>query len=118
MKRKFISVLFVLVASVFNTTAYAQYVGPSTSSSGRSIADILKNPIDEQRVVLEGFILKKIAHEKYLFTDRTSQIRIDVDDDEMPLGKIDEKTKVKIYGEVDADNFGAPHIDVSSVVLQ
>lgn len=46
-----------------------------------SIAEILKQPVDDQLVVLRGFIVKKVGNEKYLFSDGKSEIRGDIDDE-------------------------------------
>src|SRR5262245_46263679 len=70
---------FVLVASLATAASLAQYAGPSTAPQFRAIADILKNPVDDAQVVLEGYVSKQVSKEKYLFTDGQSEIRVEID---------------------------------------
>lgn len=63
-------------------------------------------------VVLEGFIVKKVGNEKYIFTDGTGEIRIDLDDKYLPGQPFDDKTKVQLRGEVEKDFLDSPEIDV------
>lgn len=62
-------------------------------------------------------ILKKIAHEKYLFSDGSAEIvaEIDDDDDDFRVGPIDESVTVLIRGEVDTGLTRAPEIEVKSI---
>jgi uncharacterized protein (TIGR00156 family) len=97
--------------------AFAQYAGPSTAKSPKptsyaSVAEILKNPVDDIRVTLQGTLVSKVGHEKYLFSDGTGQIRVEIDDDKFPKTRVDEKTRVTIEGEVEKDLLQSPEIDV------
>lgn len=119
MRNKFILVLSMLAATVFSAGhSYAQYVGPTNQNSGRTVADILKSPLDDQRVVLDGFISRKIGYEKYMFTDETGEILIDIDAEKFPTVSVDDKTKVQIHGNIDVESFGAPYIDVDAVIIK
>ena len=82
-----------------------------------SIAEILKQPVDDQPVVLRGFIVKKVGNEKYLFSDGKSEIRVDIDDKIFVNTKVDAKTKVEIRGEVEKDFLETPEIDVDVLTL-
>lgn len=118
MLNKFIAItalLFTQITLIDN--AQAKYVGP-TNNSGGTISDILKNPLDDQRVILNGFIIKKIGHEKYLFKDETGEIRIDIDDEKMPAVRIDHTSKVQIHGDVDVENHRSPQIDVDAIIIK
>lgn len=108
----------LLVSTVMVSNAHAQYVGPSHNNKAGSVADILKSPVDDQRVVLEGVILKKVGHEKYIFSDGSAEIRIDIDDEKMPTTRIDDKTKVQIHGDVDIESYRSPQIDVDAIILR
>jgi uncharacterized protein (TIGR00156 family) len=69
-------------------------------------------------VVLEGYITQKIGHELYLFKDDTGVVHIDLDDDDWPhQTTVNEKTKVRIFGEVDKKRNGAVEIDVDHVTV-
>lgn len=102
--------------------AVAQYAGPSTAKSAKptsyaSVAEILKNPVDDIRVTLQGTLVSKVGHEKYLFSDGTGQIRVEIDDDKFPRTRVDEKTRVTIEGEVEKDLLQSPQIDAKRVTV-
>lgn len=109
----------VVVATVFAVsipaTVSAQYVGPSTLNTPMSVADILKKPVDDQDVVLSGFITKKVGKEKYMFSDGTGEIRVEIEAEDFPAQKIDAKTRVEIRGEVEIDFMQSPEIDVKRI---
>ncbi len=111
-------VLTVLAASaLFASAASAQYVGPSTTPSYETIADVLKNPVDDAPVTLSGYLVKQVGNEKYLFSDGQSEIRVDIDHKHLPATPIDERTRVQIRGEVEKDFLQSPEIDVESVQI-
>ncbi len=51
----------------------AQYTGPSTHHAPATVAEILKNPVDDQDVVLRGHLLRKVGNEKYIFSAGTDR---------------------------------------------
>jgi uncharacterized protein (TIGR00156 family) len=120
MTRTFKQISLALAAvSIFSfaSVASAQYVGPSSQTAPRSVADILKNPVDDQAVVLRGFILRKVGNEKYIFSDGTAEIRVDIDNKLFPLEKIDDKVKVELRGEVEKEFMETPEIDVDVLMV-
>ena len=105
-------------AALLAGAAQAQYVGPSTGPDApKSIAAILKNPVDDQAVVLRGYLLRKVGNEKYTFSDGTAEIRVEIDDKVFMNRKIDAKTQVEIRGEVEKDFMETPEIDVSVLTV-
>lgn len=92
--------------------AQAQFTGPGAQATPENVAAIVKNPVDDQKVRLQGFILRKVAHEKYIFSDGTAEIRVEIDDDKFPPQPITEKTKVEIDGEVEKDFMESVEIEV------
>lgn len=104
-------ILFVL-GFALSSSAFAQYAGPSTILTYTKVADVLSKAVDDSPVVLEGFLVKKVASEKYLFKDSTGEIRVDIDSKYFPNTLVDEKTKVKIRGEFEKDFLVSPEIDV------
>ena len=99
-------------------SAQAQYVGPTTGPvAPANVAAILKNPVDDQAVVLRGNLLRKVGNEKYTFSDGTAEIRVDIDDKVFMNRKIDAKTQVEIRGEVEKDFMESPEIDVDVLTL-
>jgi uncharacterized protein (TIGR00156 family) len=118
MKNTHIAALIVAASAIgFSAAASAQYVGPTTQVTNTSIAQILKNPVDDQPVVLRGYIVKKVGNEKYMFSDGTSEIRVDIDDKRFANIKVDAKTKVEIRGEVEKDFMETPEIDVDVLTV-
>ncbi len=104
--------------------AYGQYIGPSdvktspkSSYSPSNVAVIKANAKDEQKISLEGRITRKLDAEKYMFSDGTGEIRIEIDDDEFPKTPINAETKVKIEGEVDIHNSKNADIDVDRLTI-
>lgn len=95
--------------------AFAQYTGPGPAPL--TVAQILKNPQDDQFVTLQGHIVQRQGNERYLFSDGTGQIQLEIDQKYFPAQNIDEKTRVEISGEVEKDFFEALEIDVKSVKI-
>lgn len=117
MNRTRIAILVAAAAIVCAQTAHAQYAGPGSQPSHATVAEILKNPVDDQPVVLRGLLTKQVSKEKYLFSDGTGEIRVDIDNKRMAGQRIDEKTKVELHGEVEKDFLESPEIDVDSITV-
>ncbi|GAA4033929.1 NirD/YgiW/YdeI family stress tolerance protein [Actimicrobium antarcticum] len=111
------AIFATLLAASLAPIAHAQYVGPSTQKVSISIADILNNPVDNQEVVSRGFLISKVGTEKYLFSDGISQIRVEIDTEDFPAQKIDDKTHIEIRGEVEKDYLESPEIDVKHITI-
>ena len=97
--------------------AWAEYVGPSERASAASVAAILKNPVDDQRVTLQGYILREIGDDLYVFSDGTGEINADIDRKRFPSQPISEKTRVEIQGKVDTHRKKAVDIDVHKLTV-
>jgi uncharacterized protein (TIGR00156 family) len=124
MKSKFIFLaLFSTCVSLSTGSAMAQYTGSSATRGGfqgpgsasdqpMSVANILRNPVDDLRVTLRGNIILKIGGDKYVFSDGTGEIRVDIDNSEWPAEPVNEKTTVEIIGKVDVEFMRPTEIDV------
>lgn len=108
---------FLIATTLAASAALAQYTGPSSTTQYRSIADVLKNPVDDAAVTLEGHLIKQVGKEKYLFSDGTSEIRVEIDAKDFPPTPIDEKTLVQIRGEIEKDFLTSPEIDVDTLTI-
>jgi uncharacterized protein (TIGR00156 family) len=98
----------------FSGEAFAQhggYTGPSITKS--SVAEALKLR-DDSAVVLEGKIAKSLGGEKYLFTDATGSITVEIDNEDWRGVSVNENDTVVIKGEIDKDLMSV-EIDVDSV---
>lgn len=123
MKKALMTALVVASSAAF-APAFAQFqgasagggfTGPGSANSANTVADILKNPVDDQRVTLRGNITRHIGGDKYMFSDGTGEIRVDIDDHEFPPQPINEKTTVEISGKVDTDFMQPIEVDVKTV---
>lgn len=69
---------------------------------------------DDTPVVLQGTIVKRIKGDIYEFRDATGSMKVEIDDEDFPPMEINDKTRVKLTGEVDRDLVGR-EIDVEFV---
>ncbi|WP_420177809.1 YgiW/YdeI family stress tolerance OB fold protein [Kerstersia gyiorum] len=92
----------------------AQYVGPGVAATP-DVRAILAQPQDDQWVILKGHLLRKTGKERYVFSDGTGEIQVEIDDKDFPREPVDEKTLVEISGEVDTGLTRPPEIDVDVV---
>ena len=113
-KSKIWTAAIVLATASLGFSAQAQYTGPSDRHAA-TVTSILEQPKDDQDVVVQGKLLRKTGDEKYLFSDGTGEIIVEIDDDDMPREAVDEKTMVELRGEVDTGRNRPPEIDVDSV---
>ncbi|MES2883692.1 MAG: NirD/YgiW/YdeI family stress tolerance protein [Pseudomonadota bacterium] len=104
--------LLILAPLTVAGLAQAQYIGPGTTRAPGSLTELLQNPTDGQSVQLRGRLLQKLNHNKYLFSDGKSQIRVEIEADVFPKQAIDDKTEIEITGEVEKDFMETPEIDV------
>ncbi len=110
--------LALLSASVLlSPLASAQYAGPSSAPAYRSVADVVKNPVDDARVDLTGFITKQVGRKKFTFSDGTGEIRVEIDRKYFPATPINDKTRVQIRGEIEKDFLQSPEIDVDYLAI-
>ena len=103
MKKNTVCVVFMLV--VFVCLAGAEgwrgggYTGPSSIDIS-SVTDVKNMPHDTD-VVLEGKIESYQGNEKYLFTDGSDTITLEIDNDVWNGIEVGPNDTVIIYGEVD-----------------
>ncbi len=95
--------------------ASAGFKGPGAVSKVLSVEAVggLK---DDSRVVLEGFLVKQIRDEHYLFRDETGTIEVEIDDEDFRGLDVTPKTRVRILGEVDKDR-NSVTVDVDSLEI-
>lgn len=105
------------------TLAQAQYAGPSTARTAippryASVADILEEPVDDARITLQGTLVRQVGKEKYLFSDGTGEIRVEIDAEDFPAARVDATTRVRLEGEVEKDFLQSPEIDVKRISVE
>ena len=93
--------LALILAPLFSTAALAtSYTGPGAESVTTVAA--ANKAADDTPVVLQGYVIKKINNDdKYEFKDSTGTITVEIDDEDLPPVAFDDKTLVKLTGEVD-----------------
>jgi uncharacterized protein (TIGR00156 family) len=106
----------LLVIIFCPTLLLAQYIGPD-SSGDNTIKDLLEKPVDDIYVTLRGHITKKVGFKKYMFSDGTGEIRVDIDEGEFPKEPITPYTMLEINGNVERKFVISPEIDVKWVRL-
>lgn len=113
------TVLTAALVAGFATMAQAQYSGPSdvaTPENGKytsmTVQQILAEPKDDTDVQLEGRLIRKLKNETYMFSDGTGEIQVEIDDDDFPMGDVNENTTIRLQGEVDVHRSRPVDIDV------
>ena len=67
---------------------------------------------------LRGKLLRQVGYEKYLFSDGTGEVLVEIDD-ELFLGRtVGEARPVELRGEVDSDFMETVEVEVDSLQLQ
>lgn len=97
--------------------AQAQFTGPGALPVKTSLAEVLANPVDDQRVKLRGHLIKQLSSDKYLFSDGSQQIRVEIDHKDMPSQAFGPDVTLVIEGEVEKDFLESPEIDVDRVSI-
>ena len=67
-----------------------------------SVATLKGTKIGERHAVVEGNILRQIGGDKFLFSDGTGEMVVELDDDIRLNRTIDSKTKLRMGGEFEA----------------
>lgn len=114
--RKFILTTTAVTLLACSSMAFAQYVGPNNFVK-TDLAQILDKPVDDDRVQLRGYLIKKVGSDKYIFSDGKHQIRVEIDQDVFPTQPFDDKDLIEIEGEVEKDFMESPEIDVERLVV-
>jgi uncharacterized protein (TIGR00156 family) len=108
--------LTLLLAPLFSTAVLAAgYTGPGAQPVTSVAA--AKEAADDTPVVLQGFVTKKINNDdKYEFKDNTGTLTVEIDDEDLPATPFNDKTKVKLTGEVEKHLVNR-EVDVDTVEL-
>ena len=84
----------------FGAAAAGGYTGPSAAAM--TVAEA-KKLSDDTPVVLVGNIEKSLGGEKYLFTDKTGSVTVDIDNEDWRGLTVNEDDTVELRGEVDKE---------------
>jgi uncharacterized protein (TIGR00156 family) len=105
----FIAGLFLTALAA--SAVKAGYVGPGALRVSVAEAKKLKN---NKPVILSGKIEKFLGDEKYLFSDNTGTIQLDIDDEIWKGLSVDQNDTVEISGEIDKE-FTGIEIEVDAI---
>ncbi|MET0281647.1 MAG: NirD/YgiW/YdeI family stress tolerance protein [Steroidobacteraceae bacterium] len=121
MKKPYFGAATALLLVSTASAALAQYSGPGARKDAaptvaHTVAEVLKDVVDDRPVELRGTLVQQIGRETFLFRDATGEIQVEIDAEDFPAGQpIAADTPVVISGEVDARTLRKPEIDVESV---
>jgi uncharacterized protein (TIGR00156 family) len=93
---------------------FGGYTGPSAGWQAAKVSDVKKLQ-DDTRVSLKGNILRSVTEKKYIFSDGTGEVVVEIDRKQWRGQLISEKDKVEIYGEVEVKKNGAIEVDVKFI---
>ena len=104
-----------LILTIFaaSTICYAAFVDGSDTYISVANAKQLR---DETPVNLKGNIIQNLGDEKYLFSDGTETIIVEIDNEDWGGQDVSAKDTVIIIGEMDKDFWGT-EVDVDSIQL-
>ena len=92
--------LAILIMALFIlTSAYADFEGPGSTTSIVTV-DSINDLDDDDKVILEGNLVKKTGKEEYLFKDKTGEIKVEIEDDILQGITVTPETLIRIKGEV------------------
>lgn len=112
------TVLACVAVLCFPAMAMAAYTGPQAGNKAfASVAEIREYPVNDGEATLTGHIIRKVGHETYLFQDGTGTLRVEIDHEMFPAEDVNEKTLVRIVGEIEAATLDRPSVDASSLEI-
>lgn len=111
MKKSFLCLFGILALACVTVNAQGGYKGPKAGAV--TVAEA-KNLRDDAPVILKGKIERFIGDEKYLFSDASGNISIEIDNKIWGNLSVDQNDLVEITGEIDKD-FMTVEIEVKAI---
>ncbi|MDR0556412.1 MAG: NirD/YgiW/YdeI family stress tolerance protein [Treponema sp.] len=111
MKRNVALMISLLLAMGLSVEAQEGFTGPGLSPV---TVEEAKNLRDDDPVVLQGKITRFLGDEKYLFSDDTGTIRVEIDNRLWRGFSVGENDLVEITGEIDK-NFTRVEVEASGI---
>jgi uncharacterized protein (TIGR00156 family) len=98
--------------------------GGAAAASAQGLSDVPLTSVestadakDDRLVKLRGEIVRQVGAGEYLFRDGTGEIVVHIDDGLVQGRKLPAGTKLEIRGELEAQAFRKPRIEVGGVTL-
>jgi len=92
----------ILLVFAFSTVAYAGFTGPGSTATLKTVASV-NSMQDDDKIILEGYLVKEIRSEHYIFKDATGEIEVEIDNEDFKGVKVTPEIRVRLVGEVDVD---------------
>lgn len=108
MIKKLCLVIFMVMTS---TVVLAGFDGPGGEAPIHTVLEAEKAK-DGQQIVLEGYLVKQLEDEHYLFKDASGEIEVEIDDDVFQDRNVNPTTKIRIQGELENSFFTGQSIEV------
>jgi uncharacterized protein (TIGR00156 family) len=81
----------------------------------------IQTAADDTYCVLEGFIVERAtgpdAHERYVFKDDSGTVIVEIEDRVFAGRTITPQTKIRLYGEVEKENFRNNEVEVKRIEI-
>ncbi len=108
----------ILLIALCALPLQAQYQGPAATQKSYTVASILQQK-DDTKGTMEGYIINSLGDEKYTFRDKgnTGTIVVEIDRDKLPHQAFNEKTLVRITGELDKSRNERTEFEVDRVEI-
>ena len=94
----------LIVTLAISSIACADFEGPGASSYLVTVMSVYDLD-DDDTVILEGYLLRKLQKEVYVFKDQTGEIDVEIDDKLLRDIKVTPDTLIRVRGEIDKDWF-------------
>ncbi|HWL63897.1 MAG TPA: NirD/YgiW/YdeI family stress tolerance protein [Steroidobacteraceae bacterium] len=112
--------LALLIAGLVAGNAAAQYTGPGARGAasrpvGRTVAEVLRSPVDDQKVELTGTLLEQTGRETFVFSDDTGRITVEIDAEDFPAQPVGPEVRVQLSGEVETRLLREPRVEVEAL---
>ena len=116
-KTRVLALTTALALTLGLSNAWAQFVDSNATPTVTTVKSVLKNGKDDQWVVLEGKIVKRIKDDDYRFQDSTGTIEVEIDDDVFKGQIVNPSTLIRIEGEVDTEMMSDNKVEVERLYV-
>ncbi|MEF1185791.1 NirD/YgiW/YdeI family stress tolerance protein [Vibrio sinaloensis] len=89
------------------------YAGPVETVSLDTL--LAQRSFRDKEVVVEGFLIRQVNKDEFVFSDGQSEMTIELDDDVRLNESINETTKVRLFGEYEGGKH--PEIEVEHIQI-
>jgi len=113
------SLSFFFLTFVENVSA--QYVGPGAGNKTLSVKELTDQAFrldkSDAQVSVQGYIVKQVNKDTYLFKDNTGSLNVEISKKHLPNRTFNDKTELKLFGEVDYDFLNGVELEVNEVIF-